>query len=61
MSSWKTGKCSGADFSSCHSERSAAKSRNLWLLEKNEFKIRDVSTPLDMTKGRTEEWQVMSK
>ena len=47
MSSWKTGKCSGADFSG-HSERSAAKLRiSGWL--RIEFKIRDVSTPLDMT------------
>jgi hypothetical protein len=28
MSSWKTGKSSGVDFSSYHSERSPAKSRN---------------------------------
>jgi hypothetical protein len=25
---WKTGKCSGGDFISCHSEGSAAKSKN---------------------------------
>ena len=60
MSSWKTGKSSGVDFGSCHSERNPAKSRNLWLLEK-EFKIRDVSTPLDMTKMTLEAWQLITK
>ena len=60
MSSWKTGKSSAVDFSSCHSERSPAKSRNLWLLKK-EFKIRDVSTPIDMTKMTLEAWQLITK
>jgi hypothetical protein len=49
-SSWKTGKCSAAEFISNHFERSAAKSRNPLEFDESEFRMRDVSTSLDMTK-----------
>jgi hypothetical protein len=39
----------------------AQRSREISGCLKNEFKIRDVSTPLDMTKRDMEDWQVTEK